>query len=899
LWFAQLGMADETWAMELFVLHAAPDAPWVHGYLLPALGLPGGSVGTAADFTLGASRVAELERAVTGARVVVLVLTPAFLDDTWSELGELLASHAEAAAPEGRLVPLTLEPCRLPVRLDFRVGLDCTGRDRWDEAVAALRRHLGRAGELPPAPPIACPYPGMVAFDQDQAGWFFGRDREVDDLARRLPRQDLVMVIGPSGSGKTSLVLAGLLPRLAASEAAATWQVRSLRPGRAPTRALAGALEGRSGGARLLLVVDQLEELFAQAPATERREFLAGLARLRADPGCTLLLTMRADFYPDLMDSVLWPLTEGERLELAPLRGQALRDAIARPAAKVGVWLEPALVERLVADAAAEPGMLPLLQETMALLWERRTRRLLTLEAYRELGGDGRSGLATALATRADAAFAELPPAHQQIARRILLRLVQLGEGRDDTRRQQPVAALRAADDDPASFDATLRHLTRHRLLTLGGEGDPGEEAGRADLAHEALIGAWPALRRWVDEDRQGLRVHAQLADDAQVWTELARSPDALYRGGRLASALEWAERHPDRLTALERAFLDAARRHRADELAQARRQATRLRRSAAALAVLLVLATAAGLLAVRSAGAERRQANIATSRYLASQAASAAAGNPDLSILLSVAAYASFPTDEARLGLQDQLVRRRQVRRILTPSQAPQSAVASGADGTVLAAGGADGQVRVWQGDGAGSRSPSAPPAARCGPWPSAATGARSPPPARRASGSGTWPTRAGRARPAPAPARPAAWPSPRTAGGSSRSTRTAGWSSGTWPAATAGRSATPATARSRRSRPPPTAGACCRWPGSTSTCGAWTAGGWPPSASATPSGPGCPSRPRGPSPSAPPGAASPSPATAPAPRCGNWPAVASWPTTSSPGRPRSPSGPTTTRSS
>jgi len=344
----------------------------------------------------------------------------------------------------------------------------------------------------------------------------------------------------------------------------------------------------------------------------------------------------------------------------------------------------------------------------MALLWERRARRLLTLDAYRQLGQDGQSRLATALATRADAAFAELGPARREIARRVLLRLVQLGQGRDDTRRQQPVAALRPASDDPAEFDATLLHLTRHRLLTLSGEQRPGQDTSRADLAHEALITAWPALRRWVDEDREGLRVRAQLADDAQVWASLDRHPDSLYRGIRLAAATQWAETHPGQLTAAEQEFLTAGQRRQAAELAEAREQAAsqaraakRLRWSAAALSVLLVLASLAGVLAVRSAGEERKQARIANSRSLAIQATDTAATEPDLSILLSVAAYDNSPTPEARASLQNQLVRRRHIRRILTTPEGPLTSVAFSADGRVLAAGAADGRTYVWDGDG------------------------------------------------------------------------------------------------------------------------------------------------------------------------------------------------------
>jgi WD40 repeat protein len=687
------------------VVHAERDHAWVHGFLLPELGLPEGAVVTPADFAPGASRVAEVERAIEGARVVVLVLTPAFLGDTWSELGELLASHARVLAGDGRLVPLLLEPCELPLRLDFLVPVDCTRPETRAVGVARLREHLDRAVSPPEPERIPCPYPGMVAFGEAQAELFFGRAGEVDDLARRLRHQDLVMVIGPSGSGKTSLVFAGLLPRLSADD----WEVRSLRPGADPMGALAGSLATPPPpGRRLLSVVDQLEEVFAQAPADQRDRFLAELARLRQAPDTTLLLTMRADFYPDLMGSDLWPLAEGERLELAPLRDEALAEAITGPAATVGVHVEPALVERLLRDAAGEPGVLPLLQETMTLLWERRSRRLLTLDAYRQLGTEGRSGLATALATTADAAYAALSPARQAIARRMLLRLVQLGEGRDDTRRQQPVAALRSAGDDPGELEATLRHLTRHRLLTLGGEQDPGQDTSRADLAHEALITAWPALRRWVDEDREGLRVRAQLADDAQVWDDLHRHPDALYRGARLQTAAEWAKRHPGQLTEVEQAFLAAGERHHASELAKAKEQlasqtraAKRLRWSAAGLSVLLVLATLAGVLAVRSTGEASKQARIANSRSLATQAAERAATEPDLSILLSLAAYASFPTPEARVSLQDQVLRRRHVRRVLTTPEGPLASVAFSADGRVLAAGGADGRVHAWDGDG------------------------------------------------------------------------------------------------------------------------------------------------------------------------------------------------------
>ena len=142
---------------------------------------------------------------------------------------------------------------------------------------------------------------------------------------------------------------------------------------------------------------------------------------MRGIAAATLVVTLRADFYPDLMQSVLWPPGEGERLEVAPLRGDALRAAITRPAADLGVTVEPDLVERLVADAADEPGSLPFLQEALVLLWEQVRGRSLCLADYTALGSGGRSGLAVALATRADATYNSLTAPQQAVVAAHLL----------------------------------------------------------------------------------------------------------------------------------------------------------------------------------------------------------------------------------------------------------------------------------------------------------------------------------------------------------------------------------------------------------------------------------------------------------------------------------------------
>jgi len=189
---------------ELFVAYADSDSEWVHGFLLPELGLDRQSVLTPQDFRPGAVVVQELERAVETARLTVLVLSPAFGMSPWSVFSELLATHDSLRRNSDRLVPVLLEPYDLPLHLDFRVRLDCTARSRWEAEASRLRELLQRGP--PPAEQLDCPYPGLVAFGHEDAGQFFGRDRESDDISRRVRLHNFLLVIGPSGARKSSLL---------------------------------------------------------------------------------------------------------------------------------------------------------------------------------------------------------------------------------------------------------------------------------------------------------------------------------------------------------------------------------------------------------------------------------------------------------------------------------------------------------------------------------------------------------------------------------------------------------------------------------------------------------------------------------------------------------------------
>jgi KaiC/GvpD/RAD55 family RecA-like ATPase len=384
-----------------------------------------------------------------------------------------------------------------------------------------------------PVQPPPCPYPGLRAFSAADVPRFYGRDAEVGMLLGHLRRERFVLVTGPSGVGKTSLIEAGLIPQLPNSPhwPPGFWVTRTMRPGIRPVQALAEALQATQThprevltdllaayfpAGRLLLVIDSFEELFTLNDRAEQARFLAALGALRADARCALALVMRADFYPDLMTSPLWPVPAGQRLEVEPLSGTALRMAVQQPALGAGVQFEGSLLGRLLADAHTEPDALPLLQETLVELWSGMEWRLLAGRTYARLSGSGRGGLAAAFIACVETTFRALAPDAQALAQRLFLRLVQLGEGRPDTARPQLITALHEPDDDPALFLHTIQHLTAGRLITLSGpEDDPGTVV---QLAHEVLIVRWPRLRTWLREARTTEQAQRAGEQPAPAW---------------------------------------------------------------------------------------------------------------------------------------------------------------------------------------------------------------------------------------------------------------------------------------------------------------------------------------------------------------------------------------------
>ncbi len=416
-----------------------------------------------------------------------------------------------------------------------------------------------------------CPYRGLLAFEADDRRFFFGREDVVAEILDRLAPGRLLAVVGASGSGKSSVLRAGVVAAVRSGEVAGLRHASLYTPGAEPSLDVADDPDR-------LVVVDQFEELFTVCDdADRRRAFIDGLLRLR----CAVAIGVRADIYGRLSGhGELARAVAGNQVLLGAMAADELERAITEPARLAGLKLEPGLVELVLRDVAAEPGALPLLSHALRATWERRDGRALTVEGYRESGG-----VASAIARTADAVVDALPEAQRQLARGVFLRMTELGEGIADTRRRVPVDELVPEGVPPASVHELLQRLADARLVTL--------DEGSAEVAHEALIREWPRLRRWLDEDRTGMRVHRELGHAARLWDAGGRETTDLYRGARLAAAVELGAE----LNATERAFLDASTDEADRERREQSRANRRLRALLAAAVLLLVFAVTAGAL--------------------------------------------------------------------------------------------------------------------------------------------------------------------------------------------------------------------------------------------------------------------------------------------------------------
>jgi WD40 repeat protein len=530
---------------------------------------------------------------------------------------------------------------------------------------------------LPPAD-VPCPYKGLVPFEPGDADIFFGREQLVEDLVGRLDEDRFLAVVGPSGSGKSSLVRAGVVPKLQLRDERLRPAV--LSPGQHPLAELAAGSDAR------LLVIDQFEEVFTLCrDEDERRGFIDALMDA-AERGTRVIVALRADFYGHCaMYPRLAAALEDQQALVGPMSEEELRRAIERPAERAGLILEPGLVEGILRDVVGEPGALPLLSHSLLETWNRRSGRMLTLIGYLQAGG-----VQGAIAKTAETVYREeFPPDQQALARNIFLRLTELGEGTEDTRRRVSISELVSRPGQEAEVGQVLRTLADTRLVTMG--------QGTVEVAHEALIRHWPTLRGWLDEDREGRLLHRRLTEAAHEWEALGRDPGALLRGTRLATTGDWATAHDPELNELEREFLTASRRASERDAERQRRVNRRLRGLLAAAVVLLALAIVGGLVALDQRNTARATALTADAQRLGAEALSE--DRLDRSLLLARAGVALEETARTRSNLLAALLRAppAAIGLLHGTADAEIYTTAVSPDGRVLAIGQAEGTVTTF----------------------------------------------------------------------------------------------------------------------------------------------------------------------------------------------------------
>ncbi|MCB9461534.1 MAG: protein kinase [Anaerolineaceae bacterium] len=594
------------------------------------------------------------------------------------------------------------------------------------------------------------PYKGLRAFQQADAGDFFGRNDLIERLLKRLDssqtNSQFLAVVGPSGSGKSSVIKAGLLPAVRESRLNdEPWYITEMVPGTHPFEELEAALlkiapndvpdlhgiltrDERglvraikrilpTSEARVLLLIDQFEEVFTLVDDEERRKlFLDSVMAAAQDERSqvTIIITLRADFYDR-------PLLYGDfgelirqRTELVlPLSNSQLQEAIVEPARLVNMELENGLVNAIIKDVRMQPGALPLLQYALTELFERRTGRMMTLNTYQEIGGT--SG---ALARRADEIYSQLDDAEAEAARQIFLRLVTLGDGTEDTRRRVLISELLSLTTDRGIIQRVLDTFGKYRLMTF--DRDPVTRNATVEVAHEALIRQWDRMRGWLEESREVLRLQRQLNGATRDWLQADHDPSFLATGIRLQQLEDLAATSDIVLNQDEAAFLQASVEQREARLeAERQRQAheetleKRSRRFLGALAVVMTIAAAiSGIMAVvaytQSQLATEAQviaedsADTANSLALAANARNAAAQNdPQLALALALEAE-QVQDDNAPevVRVLGDLAYAPGPRYRMSLHTGSVLNVAFSADGQRGASVGLDGQLIIWQVD-------------------------------------------------------------------------------------------------------------------------------------------------------------------------------------------------------
>ncbi|PJF29877.1 MAG: hypothetical protein CUN52_06100 [Phototrophicales bacterium] len=602
----------------------------------------------------------EIFRGIERSQIVVVCLSPDAVKSEWVQREVLTARQQEkfiipVMAVNAQRELETVESLNWLQNLHF-INFEGRYEEAFPELLRAIpgKRRIGIYDSVDPNN-IPNPFKGLEAFQQTDAAFFFGRETLIDKCLHRL-RQDratrFLAVVGASGSGKSSLVRAGVLPAVRGGKLRGgdTWRIVLFTPGHNPIEALAQRLAPLIDGqdadklaklfqesgdylepfvsrvladapldAKMLMVIDQFEELFTRTGETDREVFIRLLhtAVTHKNGRVSVIITMRADFFDRLSRyPMLAELFEQENMVIATEMTPAeLLRAIEGPARAVGLTYDPpTLAQRILDDVVRQPGSLPLLQYALKELYMRRDGIKLTAKAYEEIGGVQR-----ALARHAEDIYNDLNAAQQAIMRRVLLRLIEVNETGEATRRRVDRADLTFRDVPPQAVEELVEILTAAdtRLLTTNFQIRPNSAQSAptilVEIGHEALIREWERFRTWVADNKENLRLSSEILQSATDWVSAKRDKAYLLTGNRLIRAEIWLDEAD--ANALQREFIQASikeneererlERERLErELELRRRSQNRLR---IALSFLIVGLLASLVLSIIAVGAQAR----------------------------------------------------------------------------------------------------------------------------------------------------------------------------------------------------------------------------------------------------------------------------------------------------
>jgi DNA-binding SARP family transcriptional activator/WD40 repeat protein len=580
----------------------------------------------------------EVEAALAAGRYADILTPVAAMVEAAPLRERRWALLAQAQYLAGRQMEALRTLRRVRVVLARDLGLD-PGPDLVALEQAILRQDPQLS--VDPAPPTrdgVSPYPGLAAYGEEDAESFVGREEETRTCLDRLHSVRLLAIVGPSGSGKSSLLRAGLAVALRREGSHPV----VLTPGRHPMDALTAAPRRPDSS----VLVDQAEEAFALCDDEDERERFFDALVAQTGRG-RVVLALRADHTGDLAGFPgLAVLVEQGMFLLGPMSADSLRQAIETPARQHGLVLEHGLTDLLIREIEGEAGALPLLSHALRETWLRHEGRTMSVAGYQASGG-----VRGAVAQSAESLYARLDDIERAQLRDLVLRLVVPGPGGEPVRGAVP---RRQVVVDPIQ-EQLIDQMVAARLVT--------SDADAIELAHEAVVRAWPRLRGWLEDDLVGQRTRHHLTQAAEDWVGSGSQDSDLYRGTRLAATREWVFSSKPRLTDLEQRFLAAseeqavAEEASAVELARTRgRMVRRLRYALAGAAALLVLAIVTGFVAVGQTSRARDEADAARARQLSAQALGDA--DTPLSALLAVAAVRLDDTPETRASLATVLAR-------------------------------------------------------------------------------------------------------------------------------------------------------------------------------------------------------------------------------------------------